>query len=137
MANREREVFTKNYSTFCAILKNEDGLLSKLVDKSIISVDDIDEIRNKPLGQRGQTLLQHISGPLNAGHTHGFYGLIEIMRNDGKPDTQEFGRQIKRDCEQNDNGMLHYYCIDSLFYVAEVCIIMNYACKYVCKYFDL
>jgi len=106
----EREVFTKNYSTFCNIIKNEDGLFPKLVDEHIISFDDIAEVKSKPIGERGHTLLQHISSPLTAGHTHGFYELLEIMETNGKPDTQNFAKKIKKECEYS---MLYNYCTDS------------------------
>ena len=100
----ESEIFTKNYSNFCDILKNEDSLLPKLVDKSIISFDDIDEIKSKPAGEKGPTLLKHISGPLKAGHTTGFYGLLGVMETNGKPDTQKFARKIKKECSRNNYG---------------------------------
>ena len=102
----EREVFTKNYSSFCNILKHEDGLFPKLVNEHIISFDDMDEVKSQPVGERGR---KHISGPLTAGHTHGFYGLLEIMQTDGKPDTQRFARKIKKEC---DYSKLHNYCMD-------------------------
>ena len=104
----EREIFTKNYSKFCGILKNEDSLLPYLVDKEIISFDDIDEVKNKPAGEKGPTLLKHISGPLVTDHTDGFYGLLEIMEAHGKPDTQKFAKSIRKECPRNNNcGTLH------------------------------
>ena len=116
----EREIFTKNYSNFCGILKNEDSLLPNLVDKHIITFDDIDEVKSKPAGEKGPTLLKHISGPLEAGHTDGFYGLLEIMETHGKPDTQKFARGIRKECPRNNNcGMLH----NKLLLHVRICVV--------------
>jgi len=72
----------------------------------IISRDDEDEIRSKPSVEKGFTLLKHISGPLESGHTHGFYGLLEIMRDYGKPDTQDFAGKILCECQPDSKGGL-------------------------------
>ena len=109
MANDEKEIFRRNYGNFCDTLKHEDSLHPRLVGKGIISPDDLDEIRSKPVAEKGTTLLRHISGPLDAGHTQGFHELLEIMRNHGKPDTQKFARDIKRQCQPNSSGT--YVCI--------------------------
>ena len=109
----EKEIFTRNYSKFCDILKNEDGLLSNLVDKGIIKFDDMDEIRNKPAKEKGGNLLKHISGPLEAGFTDGFYQLIEIMETHGKPDTQKLARKIRKECPHTNNcGTLYTICTE-------------------------
>ena len=105
----EKEVFRKNYATFCDIVKHEDSLHTHLVGKGVISPDDLDVIRSKSAAERGPTLLRHISGPLDAGHTHAFYGLLEIMQSHGKPDTQQFARDITRKCQPKSNGM-YVYC---------------------------
>ena len=105
MAIIEKEIFRKNYTKFCNILKHEDSLHPYLVEKQIILEDDLVEIRSKPPAEKGPTLLRHISGPLQAGQSHGFYTLIKIMRKCGKPDTQEFARGIKRECQPDINGM--------------------------------
>ena len=97
----EKEIFRKNYDKFCNVLKHEDGLLPHLVEKGIISWDDLDEIKSKNTSEKGPTLLKHISGPLDIDHTQGFYGLLEIMINHGKVDTQEFARKIKYECLSN------------------------------------
>jgi len=76
------------------------------VEKEIISSNDEDEIRSKPPAEKGFTLLRHISGPLEAGHTHGFYGLLEIMRDYGKPDTQDFAGKILCKCQPDSKGGL-------------------------------
>lgn len=104
MATVEKDVFQKNFANFCNILKQEDDLHPHLVDKKIISLDDLGEIRSKSPVEKGPTLLRHISGPLQAGHTHGFYGLLEVMRKWGKPDTQKFAESIECKCQPNGNG---------------------------------
>ena len=97
----EKEIFTKNYATFCNVLKHEDGLLPYLVEKNIISQDNLDEIQSKNTSEKGPTLLKHISGPLEINHTQGFYGLLEVMINHGKVDTQEFARKIRNECQSS------------------------------------
>ena len=109
MEKKEKEVFRRNYASFCDILKHEDSLHTHLVGKNIISPDELENIRSKSVAEKGPTLLRHISGPLDAGHTDGFYGLLEIMREYGKPDTQEFSKNIKHKCQSNRKGM--YVCI--------------------------
>ena len=107
MANNpssEKEIFRKNYARFCNVLKHEDDLLPYLVEKNIISWDNLDEIKAKSAAEKGPTLLRHISSPLEVDQTHGFYGLLDIMINYGKMDTQEFARKIKHECLSSSNG---------------------------------
>ena len=94
----EKDIFRKNYAMFCNVLKHEDRILLYLVEKGIISWDDLDEIRSKNTAEKGPTLLKHISSPLEINHTQGFYGLLEVMINHGKIYTQEFARKIKHEC---------------------------------------
>ena len=94
----EKEIFKKKYATFCDVLEHEDDLLPYLVEKHIISLDDVDEIKSKNTAEKGPTLLKHISSPLEINHTQGFYGLLEVMINHGKTHTQEFARKIKHEC---------------------------------------
>ena len=94
----EKEIFRKNYATFCNVLKHEDGLLPYLVEKNIISCDDLDEIKSKNTVEKGPTLLKHISSALEINHTQEFYELLEVMINHGKMHTQEFARKIKHEC---------------------------------------
>ena len=101
----EKKIFTQNFSSFCDILKHEDGLLSKMVDKKLITLDDRDEIIAKPAVEKGPTLLRNISGPLEANHTQGFYVLLDIMKTHGKPDTQTFATKIVNECPGSNNGM--------------------------------
>ena len=95
MATKEKMVFTKNYGKFCDFLKHEVTLLPKFVEERIISGDHEEVIRNTAVTQRGQALLAHISGPLDGGQTGGFYIMLEIMKQHGKPDTQEFVNSIE------------------------------------------
>ena len=107
----EKEIFRKNYAKFCDVLKHEDGLLPYLVEKGIISWDDLDEIKSKNIAEKGPTLLKHISSPLDIDHTQGFYGLLEVMINHGKVDTQEFARKIKYECLSNRGNVKYIICI--------------------------
>ena len=94
----EKEIFRKNYAAFCNVLKYEDGLLPYLIEKNIISWDDLDEIKSKNTAEKGPTLLKHILIALEVNHTQGFYGLLEVMIKHGKMHTQEFARKIKHEC---------------------------------------
>ena len=85
-------------------MKQEDGLHPHLVEKQIISADDLADIRSAKVVEKGPTLLRHISGPLQAGQTKGFYRLLEVMREHGKLDTQEFAKRIEHKCQPNNNG---------------------------------
>jgi len=100
----EKEIFRKNYAKFCSILKHDDSLLPHLVEKQIISADDIDEIKSKIVADKGPTLLKHISGPLEVGCTQGFYSFLDVMINHGKLDSQEFARKIKDECLSNSSS---------------------------------
>ena len=100
----EKEILKKYYATFCNVLKHEDGLLPYLVEKHIISWDDLDEIKSKNTDDKGPTLLKHISSPLEANNTQEFYGLLEIMINHGKINTQEFAKKIKHECLSNSKS---------------------------------
>ena len=129
------KVFRKNYATFCNILKCEDGLLPYLVEKQIISYDDVDDIKSKTVAEKGPTLLRHISGPLEAGHTYGLKCLLDIMINHGKPDTQKFAIRIKRECLFDHNGRLNrnLYCYFSFRIVIKLNnhLFVNLLCCYI------
>lgn len=101
----ERDILRKNYTGFCNILKHEDGLHTHLVQNGIITEDNLHDIRSKSITEKGPTLLSHISGPLEAGYTDGFYGLLEVMMNHGRADTHTFAKRIKRECQPNSTGM--------------------------------
>ena len=101
----EKKIFTQNFSNFCDILKHEDGLLSKLVDKKIITLDDREEITAKHAAEKEPTLLRHISGPFETNQTQGFYVFLEIMKTHGKPDTQKFATKIMNEYPFGNNGM--------------------------------
>jgi len=103
MAMKEKQVFTKNYSRFCDILKNEDNLLDKFVEKKIISYDQAVVLRNAPITRKGQDFLINISGPLDGGQTKGFYIMLDIMKEHGRIGTQDFVADIEQqlqDCER-------------------------------------
>ena len=108
LSSKAEKIFRKNFARFCNVLKNEDDLLPHLVAEKIITYDDLDEIKSKNPAEKGPTMLRHISGPLEAGHTHGFYVLLDVMINHGKLDTQEFARKIKHECLSSSNGKFVY-----------------------------
>lgn len=102
----EWEIFTKNYADFCDILQHEDELLPQLVNKGIILINDLEDIKSKNIFEKGSTLLKHISGPLKTGHTDGFYVLLEVMKNHGKLDTKKFAKKIMQGCPKDGNSKL-------------------------------
>ena len=89
-------MFTRNYGKFCDILKNEDGLLDKFVEKKIISYDQAVVLRDAPITRKGQDFLINISGPLDGGQTKGFYIMLEIMKEHGRIGTQDFAADIEQ-----------------------------------------
>ena len=97
-----KKIFTKHYSELCGVLKNEDGLLSKFVAAKIITTDDENVIKNDKLTTKGSTLLTHISGPVNAGYTTGFYAMLDIMKSHGKVDAHELAVKILQECQVAD-----------------------------------
>ena len=93
---KEKQVFTNNYGRFCDILKNEDSLLDKFVEKKIISYNQAVVLRDAPITRKGQDFLINISGPLDGGQTKGFYIMLEIMKEHGRIGTQDFAADMQR-----------------------------------------
>ena len=105
--SREKEIFTENYATFCNILRDEDSLLPHFVGKKFISLEDETAIRSQPYTAKAPTLLRHISSPLESGYTKGFYDLLDIMIDHGKPHTKDFAEKIKHQCSNYSDGELY------------------------------
>ena len=105
--SKEKEIFTKNFAKFCNILRDEDSLLPHFVEKQIISVGDLTDIRSKPYTDKASTLLRHISSPLDIGYTKGFYDLLDIMIDYGRPHTKDFAEKIKHQCSNYSDGELY------------------------------
>ena len=102
--SREKKILIKNYAEFCNILKVEDNLLPHLVGKEIISIENEHEIRSKPCNEKASSLLKHITTPLGIGYSQGFYDLLDIMINYGKPHTEVFARKISQELSNHTYG---------------------------------
>ena len=91
----EEKVFTQHYSKLCDTLTDIRNLLPHFVTEKIIKSDDEEEISALTTSsQKVQKLLRHISGPLKAGHTRGFYTMLKIMEIYGTQATQELASQM-------------------------------------------
>jgi len=53
-----------------------------------------------------QKLLRHISGPLKAGHTRGFYSMLKIMEVYGTHATQQLASQIIKASNSNSGALM-------------------------------
>ena len=92
----EANVFNKHYAKLCSTLTDIDELLPHFVAEKIISINVMDEINDYGSSRRKvQKLISHISGPLTAGNTKGFYIMLGIMEEHGHDATQQLASQIK------------------------------------------
>jgi len=99
--SKEKKIFTRFYSVFCDIIKNED-LLPKFVETGIITADQLKEIYAKPVSDRGTNFLVHISNPLDSNDAEGFIAMLKVMKEYGSYDTQNF--VVSVEMEMKDAG---------------------------------
>ena len=96
MSLKEDKIFSEHYSSFCSTLTDIDDLLKYFVQEDIIRSDDQDEINAlTETPEKVQKLLKHISGPLEAGDSKGFYTMLDIMENHGAQDTKDLANSLK------------------------------------------
>ena len=96
MSLKEDKIFSEHYSTFCSTLNDIDDLLKYFVQEEVIKSDDQDEINAlTETPEKVQKLLKHISGPLEAGDSKGFYIMLDIMDNHGVQATKELANSLK------------------------------------------
>ena len=96
MTCTELSVLTKNFSKLCDTLTDIDKLLPHFVDENVIKFEDLDDINTVVISNKKvQRLMTHISGPLRAGNTEGFYIMLRIMEEHGHHATQQLADQIR------------------------------------------
>jgi len=99
MANtqhKEKEIFRDHYSKLCNAMVDIDNLLPHFVQKNIIQVDDLEEIKAKPrTTDKVEKLLQYIYGPLQAGNVNSFCTMLSIMEEHGTQATRELACTIR------------------------------------------
>ena len=101
----EDEVFTRHYSQLCNTLTDVDNLLPHFVQQRVISTNDLEEMNSIVSStKKVQKLLMHISGPLKAGNTEGFYTMLRIMEEYGLKATNQLAGQIKRSLSATDKS---------------------------------
>jgi len=92
----EKEIFTQYYAKLCSTLTDVQHLLPHFVAESIIKLQDEEYINSLSLSsQKVKSLLKHISGPLNVGHTKGFHTMLKILETHGTQATKELANEIK------------------------------------------
>ena len=103
MASIELHVFTIYCSKLCNTLTDIDGLMSHFVVEYVIKHEDLFEISAIILpAKKMQKLMTHISGPLRAGNTEGFYAMLRIMENYGHHATQQLAGQMRESLKNNN-----------------------------------
>ena len=81
---KELSVFQKHYAKLCNTITDINNLLKYFVSHRIINMDDEEEIKNVVVAsEKVRKLLLHISGPLKANNTEGFYVMLNIMKEHG------------------------------------------------------
>ena len=106
-ADKDKGVFTSNYTKFCNIIMDLENLLKYFVTASIINIDDQSEILAPPRQTDKVTLLlRHISGPLEAGDTKPFRMMLDIMEKHGNLATKTLAIEIKKSLITNIKGKL-------------------------------
>ena len=96
MSSKEKNVFTEHYSIFCDAVVDIDNLLKYFVEKKIIKSEDQDEINTLvKKTEKVKKLLKHITGPLEAGDSKGFYTMLDIMENHGVQATKDLAVSLK------------------------------------------
>ena len=85
----EKEIFHNYYASLCDTLTDVDHLQRYFVQEKIINLSDVEEITKiTPTPKKVEKLLLHISGPLVAGDTKGFYTMLIIMKEHGNLGTK-------------------------------------------------
>ncbi|XP_065894803.1 uncharacterized protein [Dysidea avara] len=88
-------IFQENYANLCSTVMEIDSLLKYFVTENVINIFDEEDIRmSVNTSAKVKKLLLHISGPLQAGDTHGFYVMLEIMKSYGTKSTQQLAENM-------------------------------------------
>ena len=95
MALKEFNAFTEYYAKLCSCLTDIENLLPYFVQEKIINPEDQDDINTSAKTQeKVNKLLKHISGPLQAGNSKGFYTMLNIMKNHGTQATIDLAETL-------------------------------------------
>ena len=104
LPSNDIEIFTKHYAILCSTLTDVDNLLPYFVQENIISTSDLEEINILAATRKKvEKLLSHISGPLTAGNTKGFYSMLTIMKEHGSQSTKDLAIRMSK-----YQGKCHY-----------------------------
>ena len=92
----EFTVFQEHYTMLCDTVTDIDDLLKYFVTERIISIDEEEEIKKTATkSEKVQKLLSHISGPLKAGDSNGFYVMLSIMKTRGVRASQKMAEVVE------------------------------------------
>jgi len=95
--SKEEEIFTEHYSKLCDTITDVDDLLPHFVQQSIISENELEVISKlNTKMEKVKELLSHISGPLQAGNSKGFYSMLGIMEERGVKATKELAATMRK-----------------------------------------
>jgi len=95
--SKGEEVFTEHYSKLCDTITDVDDLLPHFVQQSIISTNELEVISKlHSRVEKVKKLLSHISGPLQAGNSKGFYSMLSIMEERGVQATRELAAAMRK-----------------------------------------
>ena len=125
---KEKDIFTRHYSSLCSTLTDIKDLLSLFVQENIISTNGIEEISSPSLtnSEKVVKLLSHISGPLKAGDAKGFHTMLNIMKEHGSQSTKDLAVKISSEIisnsEREHEGWL-CYCFCMLTSIVTICCI--------------
>jgi len=96
LQTKEQQVFIGHYSKLCDTMTDIDSLLPHFVQQKIIPVDDLEDTSSLTRLGKVKKLLSHISGPLQAGNSKGFYSMLSIMEERGVQATRELAAAMRK-----------------------------------------
>ena len=92
---RELKILRENYASFCSMINDVDHLLPYFVQKGVISIDELEEIRSIPTNRHKVTaLFKNVMHQLKSQNTTGFYDILRIMKMHGLLPTQDLASKI-------------------------------------------
>jgi len=110
IAEADREVFTSAYSRL-STMTDIDNLLKYFVTENLINFEDQRVIIADPrTSEKARLLLEHISGPLQAGNIKPFRMMLDIMEKHGNQATKELAISVKMYLVTTKG--IFYYCHD-------------------------
>ena len=114
---KEKDIFTRHYSSLCNTLTDIKTLLPYFVQENIISTSDIEEISAlNTNSERVVRLLTHISGPLEAGDAKGFHTMLNIMKEHGSQSTKDLAVKMSSEIKSSNSEREHEGWLCYCFY---------------------